>query len=88
MLKRIQSMAQWLFLRMEAVGNRVFGERLNPMYYLGATSYWMFWIVVASGLYIYVFYETSVETTYASMEAITRAVKVEAFMPWSETVQR
>jgi len=70
-LKRIQSSMQWFFLRMEAVGNRVFGDRLNPMYYLGATSYWMFWIVVVSGLYVYVFYETSVDSTYASMEALT-----------------
>jgi len=71
LLKRIQAVAQWFFLRMEAVGNRVFGERLNPMYYLGATSYWMFWIVVASGLYVYAFYETGVDKTYASMEALT-----------------
>ncbi len=71
MLKRLQGFLQWFFLRMEAVGNRVFGDRLNPMYYLGATSYWMFWIVVASGLYVYVFYETGVDKTYASMESIT-----------------
>ncbi|MCC6868323.1 MAG: cytochrome b N-terminal domain-containing protein [Burkholderiales bacterium] len=71
MLKIVQGFLQWFFLRMEAVGNRVFGDRLNPMYYLGATSYWMFWIVVASGLYVYVFYETGVDKTYASMEAIT-----------------
>jgi NAD(P)H-flavin reductase/ferredoxin len=70
-LARIQSVLQWFFLRMEAVGNRVFGERLNPMYYLGATSYWMFWLVVISGLYVYAFYETGVDKTYASMEAIT-----------------
>jgi len=70
-LKTIQVSAQWVFLRMEAVGNRVFGERLNPMYYLGAISFWMFWIVTASGLYVYVFYETGVDRTYASMQAIT-----------------
>jgi len=70
-LGKIQSVLQWFFLRMEAVGNRVFGERLNPMYYLGATSYWMFWLVVASGLYVYAFYETGVDKTYASMQAIT-----------------
>jgi len=70
-LGKIQMALQWFFLRMEAVGNRAFGERLNPMYYLGATSYWMVWLVVASGLYVYVFYETGVDKTYASMEAIT-----------------
>lgn len=62
---------QFLFLRLEAVGNRIFGERLNPMYYLGATSFWMFWLVVASGLYVYAFYETGLDKTYASVESIT-----------------
>lgn len=71
MLKRIQSLLQRLFLGAEAVGNRVFGDRLNPLYYLGATSYWLFWLVVASGLYLYAFYETGIDKTYASMESIT-----------------
>ncbi len=71
MLSALRSGLQFAFLRLEAVGNRIFGERLNPMYYLGATSFWMFWLVVVSGLYVYIFYETGVETTYASMESIT-----------------
>ena len=71
MLKRIQSLLQRLFLAAEAVANRVFGDRLNPFYYLGAISFWMFWLVVASGLYLYAFYETGIEKTYASMESIT-----------------
>ncbi|MCL4747688.1 MAG: cytochrome b N-terminal domain-containing protein [Burkholderiaceae bacterium] len=41
------------------------------MYYLGATSYWMFWLVVVSGLYVYAFYETGLDKTYESMESIT-----------------
>jgi len=70
-LKRIHSAGQWLFLHVENAFNALFGEKLNPFYYLGAISYWMFWIVVASGLYIYAFYQTGVETTYESVEAIT-----------------
>jgi len=31
----------------------------------------MFWVVVASGLYVYAFYQTGVDTTYKSVEAIT-----------------
>jgi CDP-4-dehydro-6-deoxyglucose reductase len=72
-LKAIQSAGQWLFLRVEAAFNRVFGDRLNPFYYLGAISYWMFWLVVASGLYIYAFYKTGVDTTFASVESLTHA---------------
>lgn len=71
MLRRLQALGQKVFLQFEAVGNKVFGERLNPMYYLGTISYWMFWIVVASGLYIYAFYETGVDKTYSSMERLT-----------------
>lgn len=71
MLGIVRAALQFVFLRLEAVGNRIFGERLNPMYYLGATSFWMFWLVVASGLYVYAFYETGLDKTYASMQSIT-----------------
>lgn len=71
MLKRVHLAGQWLFLKVERVFNLLFGDRLNPFYYLGAISYWMFWIVVVSGLYIYAFYETGLDTTYASVESIT-----------------
>ena len=71
MLKRIQALGQSLFLRVEAGFNVLFGDRLNPLYSLGAISYWMFWIVVASGLYLYAFYETGIDKTYASVEALT-----------------
>lgn len=70
-MRALRSALQFVFLRLEAVGNRIFGERLNPMYYLGATSFWMFWLVVASGLYVYAFYETGIDKTFASVEAIT-----------------
>jgi CDP-4-dehydro-6-deoxyglucose reductase len=71
LLRPLRAALQFLFLRLEAVGNRIFGERLNPLYYLGATSFWMFWLLTASGLYVYAFYETGVDKTYASMQSIT-----------------
>src|SRR3990172_6068816 len=67
----VQRAGRWGFMRVEALFNLAFGERLNPLYCLGAISYWMFWIVVASGLYLYAFYETGVAKTYASVEALT-----------------
>jgi len=60
-----------VLLRIEGAFNAVFDDKLNPFYYLGAISYWMFWIVVASGCYIYASYETSVDTTFESVEALT-----------------
>ncbi len=71
MLKLIQSAGQWLFLRVEGGFNVIFGDRNNPLHYLGALSYWLFWIVLGSGLYVYAFYETGLLTTYASVESLT-----------------
>ncbi|MGE5097306.1 MAG: cytochrome b N-terminal domain-containing protein [Betaproteobacteria bacterium] len=64
---------QRAFLAAEGLFNRVFGEALNPFYYLGAIAYFQMWIVVASGLYLYAFFETSVVGAYASVEALTQA---------------
>jgi len=71
MLTRIQHVGQWLFLRVEAGYNRAFGERLNPLYHLGAITFFLFWIVVASGLYLYAFFKTGVSEAYASVDAVT-----------------
>jgi NAD(P)H-flavin reductase/ferredoxin len=73
LIRHLHAAGQWLFLRLDAAFNRVFGERLNPLYHLGAISYFMFWIVVVSGLYVYAFYETGIDTTYASVERLTHA---------------
>jgi NAD(P)H-flavin reductase/ferredoxin len=71
MLGAIQRAGRWCFMRVEALFNLAFGERLNPLYYLGAISTWMFWIVVASGLYLYVFFDTGINEAYASVERLT-----------------
>lgn len=71
MIKLIQRVGQSIFLRLESALNVVFGPTLNPLYYLGAITYLMFWIIVASGFYIYAFYETGVEEAFNSVERIT-----------------
>jgi NAD(P)H-flavin reductase/quinol-cytochrome oxidoreductase complex cytochrome b subunit len=71
MLKSVQHGLQWLFLRVEAVFNAAFGDRLNPLYQLGAISFFLFWVVSATGLYLYAFFETGVAGAYASVEALT-----------------
>jgi quinol-cytochrome oxidoreductase complex cytochrome b subunit len=68
-IQAIHAAGRALWLRIDAVFNRVFGDVLNPLYYLGAISYFMFWVVVATGFYVYAFYETGVDTTYASVDA-------------------
>jgi len=70
-IKRLQGWLQWLFIRVEALFNAAFGDRLNPLYQLGAISFFLFWVVAASGLYLYAFFETGVSDAYASVEALT-----------------
>jgi CDP-4-dehydro-6-deoxyglucose reductase, E3 len=68
---RPRNVAQGVFLGVEALLNRIFGEHLNPLYHLGAIAYFQMWIVVGSGLYLYIFFETSLATAYASVESLT-----------------
>jgi NAD(P)H-flavin reductase/quinol-cytochrome oxidoreductase complex cytochrome b subunit len=68
----LQKAGQWLFLRVEAGFNTFFGQALNPFYHLGAIAFFLFWIVLGSGLYLYAFFDTGVAEAYASVEAITR----------------
>jgi len=70
-IHRIHLIGQWFFLKVEALFNLAFGERNNPLYYLGPISYYLMWLVVASGLYLYAFFETSVTGAYDSVEALT-----------------
>jgi CDP-4-dehydro-6-deoxyglucose reductase len=72
-LHRIQLIGQWFFLRVEGLFNLAFGERLNPLYYLGPIAYFLMWLVVGSGLYLYALFETSITGAYDSVEALTHA---------------
>ena len=71
MTKRLQLLFQWLFLRVEAVFNAAFGDKLNPLYHLGAITFFLFWLVAGSGLYLYAFFETGVAQAYASVEYLS-----------------
>ena len=71
MIASLQALLQRLFMRVEALFNAVFGDRLNPLYHLGAISFFLFWVVCGSGLYLYAFFETGVADAYASVQALT-----------------
>ena len=51
--------------------SRIFGDAWNPFYNLGALSFFFFWIIAVTGIYLYIFFETSITSAYASIEAIT-----------------
>ncbi len=71
MITTSSNLGQRAFLAVESLFNLIFGERLNPFYYLGAIAYFLFWVVVGTGLYLYAFFETSVVHAYASVQALT-----------------
>ena len=73
MRNAIHAVGRQAFLGLDRGFNRVFGDHFNPLYYLGAISYSMFWVVVISGFYVYAFYDTGVDRTFASVERLTHA---------------
>jgi len=71
MVKLLQQVMRWLFMRIENVFNVAFGDKLNPFYHLGTISFWQFWLLVGSGLYLYIFADTGVHDAFDSIERIT-----------------
>ena len=55
-----------------ALLQRGFGGQLNPLNYLGALTIYFFWIVLVSGIWLFVFFRTSVDGAYESVEYLTR----------------
>jgi quinol-cytochrome oxidoreductase complex cytochrome b subunit/coenzyme F420-reducing hydrogenase delta subunit len=60
------------FLGLEALLDRVFGSRWNPLYQLGALGFFYYWIVAVSGIYLYIFFDTGTTEAYDSVESLTR----------------
>ena len=57
--------------RVESVFDAAFTPALNPLCQLGALAWFFYWIVAATGIYLYIFFDTGVEDAYASIERIT-----------------
>lgn len=53
--------------------DRCFGVAANPLRQLGGIGYWLFWATVASGAYVYAFYDSSIATSHASVERLSAA---------------
>jgi CDP-4-dehydro-6-deoxyglucose reductase len=49
MVKVLQQILRWLFMRIENLFNVAFGDKMNPFYHLGTISFWQFWLLVGSG---------------------------------------
>lgn len=68
------SFRRWLrrgFERLEGLTERVFTPAWNPLHNLGALGFFFYWIVAVSGIYLFIFFDTSVVLTYQSVEYLT-----------------
>ncbi|MFQ5634863.1 MAG: cytochrome b N-terminal domain-containing protein [Gammaproteobacteria bacterium] len=51
--------------------DRMFTAAWNPFYQLGALGWFFYWIVVVSGIYLYIFFDTGITEAYESVEYMT-----------------
>jgi len=58
------------YLYLEEWFNLSFGEKWNPLYHLGSLTFFFFWIALVSGLYLYIFFNTTVSHAHESLEII------------------
>jgi len=59
------------YLAMEAWLDIAFGSEWNPLYNIGRLSFFFFWVVLVSGLYLFIFFDTSLSGAYNSVEYMT-----------------
>lgn len=60
-----------LWLLIEKVINAVTGSACNPFYYLGAVSIFFLWVILVSGIYIFLFYSITARGAFESVEYLT-----------------
>lgn len=70
-LKAVQYGGKWLFQLAEGLGNITFGSRSNPFYYQGALTFFFLYVLVGTGVYIYIFYQANLSGAYDSVERLT-----------------
>ncbi|MCO5100387.1 MAG: hydrogenase iron-sulfur subunit [Burkholderiaceae bacterium] len=56
--------------------DHAFGEGANPLRQLGGLAFDLFWLVALTGAYLYIFYDTSAEGAYASVERMSSGAVV------------
>jgi coenzyme F420-reducing hydrogenase delta subunit/ferredoxin len=57
--------------RFERPLSRWFSSAANPFHHLGALTIYFFWVILVSGIYLFVFYDTSVGGAWLSLERVT-----------------
>ena len=60
-----------VYLALESWFNISFGTEWNPLYHLGTLSFFLFWIILVSGIYLFIPFHGSLDGAHASVEYIT-----------------
>ncbi|MDM8560157.1 hydrogenase iron-sulfur subunit [Candidatus Parabeggiatoa sp. HSG14] len=60
-----------LYLYIDTWFNLAFGTVNNPLYHLGSLAFFLLWIVLISGLYVFILFDTSIMGAYQSVEYMT-----------------
>ena len=71
MLKIIQKIGRLCFGLPEKLLDSAFGNLLNPLHHLGSLTIFFLWIVLISGIWITIFFHTSVVGAFESVEYMT-----------------
>lgn len=71
LLHSIQKAGQLAFDLPQSLLDRAFGNTLNPLRHLGSLSIFFLWIVLVSGIWITIFFHTSVLGAFESVEYLT-----------------
>lgn len=69
----MRSALRKLFECVDVCLNAAFSPAANPMFQLGAMGWFFYWIVVGSGIYLYIFFDTGVTEAYESIQALTES---------------
>ncbi|MCW8835459.1 MAG: cytochrome b N-terminal domain-containing protein, partial [Rhodospirillales bacterium] len=60
------------YLWVESLFDYIFGQKYNPFYYLGALTWFFFWVVSVSGIYLFLGgFDTGVTEVYDSVQWLT-----------------
>jgi quinol-cytochrome oxidoreductase complex cytochrome b subunit/coenzyme F420-reducing hydrogenase delta subunit/NAD-dependent dihydropyrimidine dehydrogenase PreA subunit len=68
LLKTIQKAGQFIFAFPQKWLDRAFGNSLNPLRHLGSLTIFFLWIVLISGIWVTIFFRTSVVGAFESVE--------------------
>lgn len=70
-MRRVRQALRGALEAVELALDRVFTPAENPFYQLGALGILFLWVAFVSGVYLYIFFDTSIVNAYQSVEALT-----------------